>query len=276
MSARDLERAYRIALWKDDPWTPEGRERYRGALEAFRKLLEHPWFKELVGRREVSVVDIGAGRGIGGVALAKVLMERGLSVRLVMVDVRRDAVRDSLKFAGEEGVAAEAYEMDALKVHTLGEFDLALMYGAILPHFDAWQFPRLLASTTAALKDDGVVVIEEMDRIHYIFRAGYKDFIVENPKPEEVSFSVHSGYDPVRGTYKRTYIRARTWESVTVPLVFRSISCIASTLWLFVEDVDLVRQAMENLYFVLGRRPRRALKPEDLENNPALLRKTMA
>ncbi len=83
-----LEKGYEIASWKDNPWSSEGRERYRAALEKFNTLLKHPWLAEVAGKDKVDVLDLGAGRGIGGVALAKVLMSRGLKVKIVMVDLR--------------------------------------------------------------------------------------------------------------------------------------------------------------------------------------------
>ena len=147
-----------------------------------------------------------------------------------------------------------------------------LMYGAILVHFDSWALPKLFASAAEALREDGVVIVEEMDRTHVIFMSRFKEFIVENPKPEALSISVHAGYDPVKGSYLRNYIRVKDWEAVTLPVNFRSISTIASTLWLFLKDVDIVRTETENLYLVLGKTPRRLLKPEHLEEPTVIKR----
>jgi len=77
-----LERAYRIARWPDDPWTSEGRERYVRALKLFERVLEHPWFRELLEKGSLRILDLGAGRGIGGVALARVLRGRGRKIKL--------------------------------------------------------------------------------------------------------------------------------------------------------------------------------------------------
>ena len=60
--------------------------------------------------------------------------------------------------------------MNALEVHGLGKFGIILMYGAILARFDGWELPRLFASLASALTDDGIVIIQEMDRVHAIFR----------------------------------------------------------------------------------------------------------
>jgi len=170
MSTPDaLEEGYKIALWKDDPWSPEGRERYNSALRKFKKLIEHPWLKNILSKEKVSLLDLGAGKGIGGVALAKTLKQHGIEVDLTMVDLRKIAIQDSLLFAHKEGVKAEAFQMNAIEAHKLGKFDIVLMYGAILTHFDSWNMPRLFASSAKSLKEDGIIVIEEFDRVHRIF-----------------------------------------------------------------------------------------------------------
>jgi len=43
-TADSLEKGYSIASWKDNPWSPEGKERYETALKEFSILLDHPWF----------------------------------------------------------------------------------------------------------------------------------------------------------------------------------------------------------------------------------------
>lgn len=231
--------------------------------------------REIAKRKRVSLLDLGAGKGIGGIALAKALKERGVSVNLVMIDVRRDAVEASVRFAREEGIEGEARVMDATKAHVLGKFDLVLMYGAMLAHFDSWQLPRLFASA-AALTENGVVIVEEMDRVDYIFRRGFKDLLVENPRPSEISVSVHVGYDAVRGSYRRAFIRLRNGEAVTLPVSFRSIATIASILWLFVSDVDIVLKEPGGMYFILGKAPRGLLEPDCLASDPLVLRRGKA
>ena len=57
-----------------------------------------------------------------------------------MIDLRESALKDALRFAKEEGVlSAEVHKLDAIKAHTLGKFDIVLMYGAILVHFNSWN-----------------------------------------------------------------------------------------------------------------------------------------
>jgi len=170
-TADNLEKGYSIASWKDDPWSPEGRERYETALKEFSILLNHPWFEDILEKNKVSILDIGAGKGMGGVALAKALKETNdvNEVKLTMIDLRDTALKDALCFAKEEIHSAKVHKLDATKAHTLGKFDIVLMYGVILVHFNSWNLMRLFSSATQALEEKGVIIVEEMDRTHILF-----------------------------------------------------------------------------------------------------------
>lgn len=260
-----LSKAYEIADWGDNPWSERGRKRYEEAIKTFRSLMRHDWLKALPD--EVRVLDIGAGRGIGGVALAKVLKEEGRRAGLLMIDLREDAIKDAEKFAGQEGVDAEARVHDALRAHELGHFDIVLMYGAILAHFDEWSFIRLLSSAAEALKGEGVVIIEELDRVNHIFRVGFKDILMERRDPRNPSLSYHLKYDPIKGTYTRALLRLKDMESVEVGVNFRSIAHIASVLWAFVSDVDIIGKEGDS-YLILGRGPKRGPSPAEFARDP--------
>ena len=268
MRGEELSKVYEIADWGDNPWSEKGRKRYEEALATFRSLMRHDWFTALP--KKVRVLDIGAGRGIGGVALAKVLKEGGRVAELLMIDLREDALKDAERFAEEEGVEAEVGVHDALNAHELGRFDIVLMYGAILAHFDEWSFIRLLSSAAEALRGEGVVIIEEFDRVDHVFRAGFKDMLMERRDPRDPSLSYHLRYDPLTGTYTRVLLRLRGMEAAEVGVNFRSVAHIASALWVFVSDVDIVGKG-GGFYLVLGRGPRRGPSPEELAHNPRAL-----
>ncbi len=268
MGGEKLSKAYEIADWGDNPWSERGRKRYEETIKTFRSLMRHDWLKALP--REVRVLDVGAGRGIGGVALAKVLKESGRDAELLMIDLREDALRDAERFAKEERIDARVRVHDAMRAHQLGRFDVVLMYGAILAHFDEWSFIRLLSSAAESLKGEGLVIIEELDRVDYIFRVGFKDMLMERRDPRNPSLSYHLRYDPLRGTYTRVLLKLRDMEAVEVGVNFRSIAHIASVLWAFVSDVDIISKG-EGFYLVLGKGPRRGPSPDELTRDPRVL-----
>ena len=268
-----LDIAYSIAGWKDDPYTPAGYERFSIAIEHFRKLMSHPWFSKLLEKKSLTIVDVGAGKGIGGVALAKVLQENKVKPRLYMVDVREGALQTALKFASENNIEAKTYTMDAKEIHRIGirDVDLVLMYGGILAHFNEWDLVRLLASVTSIINDEGILLLEEFDRDHMLYTRGYKDLIVEKSEEGSVAISVHKRYDVVTGSYYRLFIDLLGHRAVEAPVNFRSIAQIASMLWIFMHDIDIVYTGKDLIYYILGLKPRRRISVDDLINIPEVL-----
>ncbi len=98
-----MEKLYRLFPWIEDPFTAEGLKRYRDAVSEFEVIAKHKWLKELVDRRrELKIVDLCSGTGIGGIALAKVLMDLGVAVSLTLIDLRRDALSKAMEFCPRE------------------------------------------------------------------------------------------------------------------------------------------------------------------------------
>ena len=278
--SEDLSRLYRLVRWPEDPWSKEGRARYERALERFRSLREHEWISDVTGRGTVRVLDLCGGTGIGGVALAKALSEAGAkAVELTVADLRSDALEAAKRFSLEElGKEASTELVDAREVHTLGrEFDVALIYGYTTPHFSPWDLSRLMASVSESLADDGVLLIEEQDRQYLIFYRGrYKDWLIEDLGPERLLVSVHKGYDPVRGVFKRASLDLLAREGPVVSeYCLWSLANLMTLSWLFFEDVDFSPHAGRGMYdgIVLARRPRRKIRAEDLRT-PKVLRES--
>jgi predicted O-methyltransferase YrrM len=270
-----LDIAYSIVDWRDDPYTPSGRERFLSALDRFKKLLDHPWFSKLLGKKKMTIVDVGAGKGIGGVALALALQEHGLESRVYMVDIREEALKTASRFASENKVVAETLLMDARELYktSIREVDLVLMYGGILAHFNEWDLVKLFASATSIIGEDGIILIEEFDRDHMLYTRGYKDFLVEKRGMENITISVHEKYDPVTGSYHRLFIDLLGHRSVEVSINFRSIAQIAAMLWIFMEDIDIVYTGESLIYYILGRKPRHKISVNDLTTAPEVLKR---
>lgn len=66
-------------------------------LDLVKRLLEHRFLAAMLrGRDLVRVVDTCSGTGIGGYLFAKLLLERGYSIELTLVDVRLKALQRGL------------------------------------------------------------------------------------------------------------------------------------------------------------------------------------
>ena len=220
-------------------------------------------------------MDVGAGKGIGSVALAKILRESKVKPRVYMVDVREEALQTALKFASENDVEAEIYAMDAKEVHRAGikDVDLVLMYGGILAHFNEWELVRLFSSVTSIINNEGILLLEEFDRDHMLYTRGYKDLAVEKREEDSITISVHKRYDVVTGSYHRLFVDLLKRRLIEVPINFRSIAQIASMLWIFMHDVDIVYTGESLVYYILGLKPRRKINVGDLANTPEVLKR---
>jgi hypothetical protein len=271
----ELTRVYRLLGrgWVEDPYSEAGRRRYGEALERFRKVLNHSWFKPLLSKR-LRVVELCGGTGIGGIALTKALRLKGAEAELTILDLRGKALEVAERWGGEELGGVETLRADALELHKLDlRPDVILIYGFSAPHFDPWEMARLMASTAEALSDDGLLILEETDRRYNIFYlVGYKDVLPERVGEESITLSIHGGYDLRRGTFKRALIDPLRGESATIDLYYWGIAELSALVWLFFEEVDLFpdpRRRMAGLILARGSRGR--LRPRDLAGKPRML-----
>ncbi|MEM0459851.1 MAG: HEPN domain-containing protein [Thermofilaceae archaeon] len=60
------------------------------------------------------------------------------------------------------------------------EQDVALVWGSTTPHFNPWNWIKVLSNASRLLASDGLLLYDEYDRIHAIFYlTGYKDLLLE-------------------------------------------------------------------------------------------------
>ncbi len=260
MSGSELDTIYSLLSWHGDPYTPEGRRRYERALREFEELRDHPFLSGLP--EELTVLDIMSGEGIGGVALSRSLKRK---VRLYMMDLREEALEVARRFSKEElGEEAGILIHDATRAHeVVRDLDLVLMYGLSTPHFDPWRAILLLASVSESLKDEGVFLVEEVDRRYWVFyMTGYRE-VTASFKGDEPILSMHKGYDFRRGVFKRAHFSLLRREMVELEVYFWGVADFLSLMWLFFKEVDM-RSLDERRFILLARRPRRRIRPEHL------------
>ncbi|RLF47525.1 MAG: hypothetical protein DRN20_05855 [Thermoplasmata archaeon] len=190
--------------------------------------------------------------------------------------MRENALKRAQKFGKKLfGKNFETMVMDARNAHMLGRrFDIVLLYGLSTPHFSPWDIVKLYSSATRCLKNHGIFVVEETDRRLGIFiNKGYKWALVESGGVHDrFTMSFHAGYDVLRGMIRRVYFDpANPAKFVPMDIFMWGIAEVAAMAWVFFEDVDLI--ALENTrHFILGKRPRKALRDIKLEE-PSCLRK---
>lgn len=273
--AERLEKLYRIFPWPEEVGSERLAKRLREAMRHFELLITHPWVRSTFSGGEVRVVDVCGGAGVGGVALAKVLRNTGLSVELIVVDLRASALEKARELSREVlGSEAGVVEGDAREVHRyVVSADIALLYGYTAAHFSPYDLLRLTISVAASLKPSGVFVLEEHDRFgDILMRIGYRYVVPEHADEDMITLSIHSRYDHLRGVTERVFVKLPDYEAAKVPVRLWDLAGIAATLWAGFKDVDFLPIRTARSGFLIAKEPR-GLDPEEFSEEPRILRK---
>lgn len=206
-----LEELYSWIRWPMDPGDERAQRRFVGTKTFFNWAVKE---NLLPDRKKIRILDLCAGTGLAGAALAEVLTEWGREVELTLVEKRKEAlvrVEGWLEGSNVEVYGAVMHCMDNLR--KLGTFDIALIWGLTMPHFDPLQAAELFRNVAKALEGDGVFMIEETDRAYSLFyRKAYRELLVEGRDEAGEIVSIDAGYDRKRGTIRRVYYRLPGFE----------------------------------------------------------------
>ncbi len=272
--ANRLEKCYSIRHWPEDLESPMGRKRFEEACDVFHSLLKHEWIAELLkNRNKVRVLDICGGTGIGGLALAKVLLDEGLGVELIVNDLRGSALERAKTYAKRLlNLDIEVLKEDAVNVWRHGlRIDVALLYGLSTPHFDPYRMVQLVAGTAWMLRPHGLFIVEEFDRVYGILcRVGCKDIVVDYAGEDRVVLSVNAGYDSRTGTFRNIHLDLTDMRRVALSYRLWDIAGTAAILWTFFEDVDAVHIRSPLHGLLIARKPR-GIDPESYSRIPKIV-----
>lgn len=263
--------------WPEDPWSKEGRSRYEEGLRRFEKLTSHEWVNSMISKKDcIRIIDACGGTGIGGIALAKALVKYGRSIELTITDLRKTALRKAVKFGKEVGIKVNVEYIDALKIHeTDREYDIGLLYGNSAPHFNPWRLIRFLASASSSIIEDGIFILDEVDRIYMFLVQGYRLVLPDEASKERAVISMHSHYDPITGEIRRLELDLVKRKSAELPLYFWGLAELMSIAWLFFEDIDFLRdedsKGGQCRGLILAHKPRKRITPSDLIRHPRVL-----
>lgn len=277
MNEHELERMYRVYKFPEDPFG-EGRPRYEQALREASRILDHEWVREVVGSSDrISLMDLCGGTGIGGVAFAKKLIGMGKSVELIIVDLRESALKIAREFSRRElGFEAKTVVHDARRVHELGYSpDIVLIWGLSTPHFSPWDLVSMYASVSMMLGRNGIMIVEESDRVYTIFLTmGYKNVLCEHASGNSVVVTMHVGHDVLTGYTTRVAYDLVTREHVLMNAYFWDIASSAAFAWIFFEDVDfMAREGSRATGYIIARKPRALFNPlAYIYNKPKILK----
>ncbi|NPA96013.1 MAG: class I SAM-dependent methyltransferase [Crenarchaeota archaeon] len=248
-----------------DPVTPKGRARIAFLSEVFRRILE-PFASRWSERGSVDAIDVCCGRGIGAAALVEALRSLGIEPRVTLVDRRREAVEFAESFVRSElRVDTRSAILDAEEVFRVGErFDIAIMAGFSSIHFDPWRMVKLSAAISEILRDDGVFIMEEIDRLYKYVSRGLKDVSLARIASGRVLIALHEpgDYDPSRGAIKVVLVDVCSGDMEELEIHPWSIGGIAAMLWTFFQRVSVVEEG--EIGYIVAEKPRRVTRASDI------------
>ncbi|WP_297074062.1 class I SAM-dependent methyltransferase [Thermococcus sp.] len=205
-----MEELYRYLRTFMDPKSEVAQNRFIGLRSFFNWAVKEGLFPE---RRKLRVLDLCAGTGIAGASLYETLKEWGYEASLTVVDKRKEDL-----LLVENWTSGEIYGavMDCLDdLRKLGKFDVALIFGHTMPHFDPFQAAKLFRNVARVLEGDGVFLLEETDRFGaFFYRKAYREIVPEVRGEDYMVISLDEGYNPVRGVIRRGYYKLPDWEKI--------------------------------------------------------------
>lgn len=273
-----MEKLYSVYPWAENPYEERGRKRYLETLKYMREIVKHEWVRErIASRSSVSIVEYCAGTGIGGIALARALNEEySVKTRLLLVDLREKALEIARRFSRDElGYEADTVVADVTTRLDLGEkYDIALLWGYSTPHFNPWDYVKVLSNIHRSLSSSGLYLYDEVDRIYTIFLVrGYKEVLPENLGTKLV-LTIHKSYDSITGYVTRTAYDLSSSEYIDMKVYFWGLADTMTYTWLFFEDIDYMPLRAPYSGVVLAVNPRRDIEPLNyLVKNPRVLGK---
>jgi len=148
--------------------------------------------------------------------------------------------------------------------------DIALIYGLSTGHFNPYDMVKLTASTGKILEPDGILLVEDADRIYNIFYSrGYKLVLPEYAGEDRIVLSVHAGYDVRKGVFKRITVDLTTMNRVCNEVHFWDVASSAAILWVFFNDVDFIPIGTQTRGILIARKPR-GIDPNQYQAEPTI------
>ncbi len=156
-----------------------------------------------------------------------------------------------------------------------GLYRHSIAMGYLTPHFSPWDLVRMYSSVASLLRDNGVFVVEETDRVYNIlYRVGYKDFLLEKDLGDKQVVSIHLGYNIMKGCFRRAYYIIPGFKKIAVlDTKFWDLATVAAIGWIFFKEPDIIPEKTLHKthgsgYIILYKNPRTKHDPEEYSQPP--------
>ncbi len=258
-----------------NPFDEQGRRVFEEAFSLYRGMLSsHPWSMTLLSRKQVLILDVMGGSGLGSTALAKALASKGVKPRVLVSDTRGGLLRMAERWGARIGIEVHVVEADPGSTDIPGEeFDAVLLHTHPPELIDPWRMMRLLARISWKMSERSLLITRTTDYIYRWIREGFSRLSAFRDMDNNLYIDVLEEYDPSRGTLRKALVKPGEKNIGEIDITPWSLAHLASILWLFFHDVDTHPKPLSprRPFILLGYRPRRKLSPEELEE-PSLLR----
>ncbi|MDV3294014.1 MAG: class I SAM-dependent methyltransferase [Nitrososphaerales archaeon] len=147
-----------------------------------------------------SVLDLCCGAGVYLFPLEKA------GYRMTGLDIQGRMVRAARQYAKKHGSKASILKGDATRLKFgASAFDAVVFLGAPFGHFGLVDFQQIARETFRVLRSGGVMVAEVNDHVAMMMAGVYQRILYE-PSGEKDVVSIHTRYDPEKGTFNRLFV----------------------------------------------------------------------
>ena len=248
---------YRIFDQSWNPYSEQGYRHYMRSLEIMKYIVKHQFIKELLDiRKEIRILDLCGGCGIGGMTLATTILKKrpDRHVSVTVVDIRKEALNIAKKWAKEEtGIDIETIALNALEVHKLKKkYNIVLLYGNSISHFNPWDALILFSTLSDVVTNRGIVIIENVD-VGSLLLLGYKHIWTDKGPV----ISIHTNYDLLRGVCNRLCMSVGEDRKGAVSLHFWYTASLGALLYCFFKELNIMMHPWELwTSYIFARNPR--------------------
>lgn len=218
MSQTTVEQQYQSYTWSDNPNTEAGRKYFSRTQSEIKTLLKSGHLKKSIEQdRPLKILELMAGAGYGGIALARELDDMDISYELHLTDIREDVLGTAETFAATIKGQPYVYSCDVRTLADLQwQYDIVLIYGLSLPHLNPWEWMRFCQRIRDYLTDEGTLIVHETDRRLFDFiQQPYQKVAYAGKRDNKDIIHMHEGYNLFKGTIKRRYAELGTDRQAT-------------------------------------------------------------
>ena len=253
---------YAIYGWPDDYASPEGQQHLLKARETMSILMQHKWLQAIVDNNNVvHLHELCSGGGVGGVSLGEKFKQHDKQIKVTFSDVRANVLQQAaFLYESMFGVCPITIVSDALCLDGYREYDIALLYGLSTPHFNPWRMIQLIHRVAAMLRDEGLFIIEEIDRRQTdLIDNPYQKMALTPGRNGQLLTSLHAGYNRYTGECKRDVVGLNVHiEPLRTEAYFWGIAELGALMWTVFSEVDFV-EIGQGRVIIVGRSPRRTV-----------------